>query len=344
MAMRILLIGALNLHQQPRGGEEYKNQLLHAYLKKTYSLSVVDTHNWKKKPIIVINLVVQLFTKKWDNVIISASSHSVYRLVQLIQYFPTLASKTLYFVIGGYFPSAIEKGVFRKKPYEKIKALVVQGNSMKNTLLKACLMNKVYVVSNFKLYPRNVTYKNQNENKFKFVFLSRVHPDKGVGEIAEAVQLLNKWGITEFYIVFFGPIETFYKDQFESICSERIQYGGVLDIMKDTRKAYETLASFDSMLFPTYWRGEGFPGALVDAFVAGLPIIASDWNMNNEIIEHEYNGLLIPPKNPNALAEAMLRLMEDIPLRIKLAENSKACAERYHIDNIWPKIKEIIES
>ena len=58
------------------------------------------------------------------------------------------------------------------------------------------------------------------------------------------------------------------------------------------------------MLFPTYWYGEGFPGIVIDAYIAGVPLIASDWNMNTEVIT-EKTGVIIPPKDEEALCIAM---------------------------------------
>mgnify|MGYP002239410386 CR=1 FL=1 len=59
---------------------------------------------------------------------------------------------------------------------------------------------------------------------------------------------------------------------------------------------YRTLCRYDIMLFPTYWYGEGFPGIVMDAYIAGLPLIASDWNINTEVIT-EKTGIIIPPKD-----------------------------------------------
>ena len=82
-----------------------------------------------------------------------------------------------------------------------------------------------------------------------------------------------------------------------------IQYRGVLDLTNIS--GYEKLASYDVMLFPTFWDDEGFPGVIVDAHIAGLPVIASDWNMNREVIEHNKTGRIIPVHSPDSLAREM---------------------------------------
>ena len=96
------------------------------------------------------------------------------------------------------------------------------------------------------------------------------------------------------------------------------------------------------MLFPTYWKGEGFPGVIIDAFVAGLPVIATDWNMNTEIIEDGVNGFIIEPKSSEALAEKMQYVMHNRKELENIRENNLARAKDYQIDKVWPQILELL--
>jgi len=334
----------LNRFQLPQGGEEYKNQLLYGYLRKQYATEVVDTHLWKKKPFVVLNLLRKLFFKKWDKIIISASSKSVYHLLSFLRFFPFIASKSTYFVIGGYFPTALMKGEYKMKPYESLKSIVVEGFLLEKKLKEAGYKGNVYVIPNFKQFPRIFIDSNKEDVKTKFLFLSRIHPDKGIAEIVEAIRMLKEWGFENFSTTFFGPIDKKYKKNFENLLGNNINYGGVIDIMNDTEKSYKILSIYDVMLFPTYWNGEGFPGVLVDAFVAGLPVIASDWNMNREIIENGNNGLLIPAKSALDLALAMKKIIENPNLKRNLSIKASECAIKYHINTVGPMIDSLIVS
>ncbi len=73
---------------------------------------------------------------------------------------------------------------------------------------------------------------------------------------------------------------------------------------------------------------EGLSVALIEAAASGLPIVATDVGGNREIIDPPNAGLVVPPRDPQALAEAMQRLLRDTPMRAALgvAARSRAIA------------------
>ena len=81
----------------------------------------------------------------------------------------------------------------------------------------------------------------------------------------------------------------------------------------------------------------------MDAFIAGLPVIASNWNMNMEIIKQGETGLIIPPKDVYSLSMAMKKLIDHPELLNNFSKNAFCRAKEFHIDNIMPGLKNIIE-
>jgi glycosyltransferase involved in cell wall biosynthesis len=63
----------------------------------------------------------------------------------------------------------------------------------------------------------------------------------------------------------------------------------------------------DAYVLSSAW--EGLPMVLLEASASGLPVVATDVGGNSEAVLHEKTGLLVPPKNSEALASAMIRLM-----------------------------------
>jgi glycosyltransferase involved in cell wall biosynthesis len=275
--------------------------------------------------------------------VLSASSRSVYRLVSIIQYFPFIARKCVYFVIGGFFPSAVESGKYKIKPYNKLRSIIVEGKGHKLNLLTSGCSIPVNCIPNFKAFPAQEPFLDKCDSLFRFVFVSRICPEKGVREIIEASKLLFQDGYTNFSVTFYGPIESGFVDEFNASLNPILRYEGQLDILGSPELSYSVLRSYDTMIFPTSWIGEGFPGVIIDAFVAGLPVIASDWNMNTEIIRHNDNGIIIPSKDQLALSEAMRLLLSDRGLCRRLAYSSFSCAFHYHIDKVCPQIIEAVK-
>jgi glycosyltransferase involved in cell wall biosynthesis len=69
---------------------------------------------------------------------------------------------------------------------------------------------------------------------------------------------------------------------------------------------------------------DGIPNVLVEAMAAGAPVVATNVSGIPELVEHEVNGLLIEPEDPEALADALIRLHDDAELTRRLTENGRA--------------------
>jgi glycosyltransferase involved in cell wall biosynthesis len=346
--VKVLLIGAANIGQQPSGGEEFKNQILFHKLSENYDCRLIDTIHWKENPLVVLNLVLSIFFRKSDSIIISASSLSSYRLIKILSYFPNKIKKTNYFVIGGYFPEGLNKGVYKSKFYKGLNKIVVEGEMFKNEIILKHNLNNVEVIPNFKKFNFLPTERELQNHPKRFVFLSLISEDKGCDIIFRAVERLNALGISqEFTFSFYGKIDESYREKFLKqikLIGSNINYKGYIDLMYEPNESYLELSEYDCLVFPTYYIGEGFPGVLLDSFIAGLPVIASNWNMNKELIIHGINGLIVSPKSDVELATAMEKLLTDNVLLNYLKGNSVNVASRYHIDNLWPTIRDVVDS
>jgi glycosyltransferase involved in cell wall biosynthesis len=342
MAPRVLFIGAINLSNSPKGGEEYKNQLILEKLVKpnTSKIITIDTFDWKKKPLLITILFLNLLFKQFESIVISASSASTYLLLKIISKIkPSILYKTHYLVIGGYFPEGIKSKRYDWKVYQNLQSVVVEGETLKYQLLGCSKLENIKVVSNFKKFDFEVSLKEPEFTLFKFIFIGRISTPKGIVEIIEAVRILKTQNpALNFSVDFYGPLE----EEIEFPESLPLAYKGYLDIMKNPKESYATLSEYSCMLFPTYWKGEGFPGVIIDAYIAGLPVIATDWNMNQEVVTVGETGLIVPIQDPNALAMAMLKMMQNPQSVKKMSQNSLNKAKDFHIDNVWPQIEKLL--
>jgi glycosyltransferase involved in cell wall biosynthesis len=80
-------------------------------------------------------------------------------------------------------------------------------------------------------------------------------------------------------------------------------------------------------------RREGIPTVLLEAMATGVPVVATDVGGVREIVEHGVSGLVVPPRDPEALAVAVDRLLSDRKLSERVAATARrAVVERYGVD------------
>ena len=329
--MKLLFIGGINRGNPPRGGEEYKNQLL---IKKIENSTIIDTHRWLQNPLVWVKLLFNLFFRRWDNILLSTSSLSTFRLLLIIYILkPSILKKITYLVIGGYFPEAIRAKRYKWEYYKQLKNVILEGELLKIDLQMHSELKNIKVIPNFKDFPVLENFQDQFKQTFSFIYIGRISQSKGIREIIEAAKELQNMGI-EFTVDFFGPLE----DDFD-FSETFINYRGFLDFQKLGRESYEFISSYNCMLFPTYWQGEGFPGVIIDAFIAGLPVITSDWNMNKELIEEGVNGFIVPAKSTAALREKMEFVVHNQNLLKEIRYNNLLKAKNYHIDIVFRQLE-----
>lgn len=167
-----------------------------------------------------------------------------------------------------------------------------------------------------------------NHDLFTFVFVGRIVRDKGIDELCEVFEQLNRNNHnTRLFLV--GEFE----DNLDPI-SEITR-----SIIKNTNSIYTVGPKYDDDLLAYYVASdcfvfpshrEGFPNTVLEAGAMELPCIVTDINGSREIIIEDKNGVIIPPKDKKALYNAMERMIVDKKWRDNLAGNArKMIMERF---------------
>ena len=175
---------------------------------------------------------------------------------------------------------------------------------------------------------------------FTFVFAGRVVRDKGIDELAEAFCRLCDEGMDVRLLLAGGedsgnPISESAREALRS--NGRILRAGWVS---DVRPYY---AAADALVFPSY--REGFPNVVLEAGAMGLPSIVTDINGSREIVADGQNGVIVPPRDAEALYAAMKSMAEDRPKRDGMAGKARAMvASRYEQDFVRGNLKNFYRS
>lgn len=93
------------------------------------------------------------------------------------------------------------------------------------------------------------------------------------------------------------------------------------------------LEKYDAMLFPTHYPTEGIPGSVIDAYISGIPVVASEWTYARELIEDGKTGKIIPfEDNQEAFNLACESLLKEDGILSQMKDKARMKASEYHAD------------
>jgi glycosyltransferase len=335
--MKTIFIGPSGDGRTPTNGASVKNyHILHKLTPLINNLTIIDTENWKKKPKILLRLLSTIILNKKAKYILSLNTLSANKIIKILN---TLAPNAyiIYWVIGGSFDKRISSKELSVSTYKNVQKIIVEGESMRQDLCE-CGLTNVDVLPNFKIIRNSFNKKETPKYPIRFVFLSRIMPQKGCNHIIRAISELNKEGYTDrFKVDFYGPIDESYRATFlnEVQSSPNMDYKGFLDLRNADN--YRTLNAYDAMLFPTIWPGEGCPGIVIDAYIAGIPILASDWNLNKDYIKDNKTGLLFKADDSEALKNTILNCILNPNVLGDMYCNIPEVLKKFDIVNVLSK-------
>jgi len=153
---------------------------------------------------------------------------------------------------------------------------------------------------------------------------ARLMPEKGVEYFVEAARILRGRGVQARFVLVGSPdpnrrvaltADTLQKWAGEGV----IEWWGWRNDMEDVYPQAHIVC------LPTYY-GEGVPLTLLEAAACGRPLVATDIPGCRKVVRDGENGLLVPVKNAPALAQAILKLLNDAALRRSMGSRSREIA------------------
>jgi len=167
------------------------------------------------------------------------------------------------------------------------------------------------------------------------LFVGRHEPRKGLLDLLKAQRLLRKSGYgTRLLVVGSGPQE---REARRYVATRGLQGVVFLGRVSDPEKA-QLFRTADVYVSPATG-GESFGIVLLEAMAAGTPIVASDIHGYKGVVRRGREGLLVPPRDPKGLADAIGRLLDDPALRARMGAAGQQRAE----DFSWPRVTAKVE-
>lgn len=182
---------------------------------------------------------------------------------------------------------------------------------------------------------RDVIPRNNN---FLIGSVGRLHPSKGYDTLLKSMpQVIEKFPQVKLMIAGNGT----EKAHLEKLCTQLHISDKVIFLGRKTPEEIRNLLR-EINLFVLVSNWEGFGLAVVEAMASGLAVVTTKVGGLPEIVENGRTGFLVPPVQPHALAEKMIRLLKDQKLSMEMGKQGrKRAAAFFSLDRIIMKLEDL---
>jgi phosphatidylinositol alpha-mannosyltransferase len=176
-----------------------------------------------------------------------------------------------------------------------------------------------------------------DDGSFNILFVGRLEPRKGLTALMRCVPLIPQYTDKKFRLIVAGNgmLTNYYKRRLPREAARNVIFTGAISF-EDLPSYYRSAHLFCS---PASF-GESFGIVLIEAMAMGLPIVAGNNEGYRKVIRHGQSGVLVDPRDPDALAATVGTLMNSASLRSTLSKYSLNESKKYG----WSGIIDIVES
>lgn len=164
----------------------------------------------------------------------------------------------------------------------------------------------------------------------RLLYISRLSREKGIDEVLQCADGLD--GDTEI-VVYGEPDAGFDMERLRA--NAKVNYQGSVS----PSEVRDVLAGGDLLLFPSVYKGEGYPGIIIEAFMEGVPVIATRWRALPELVVDGVNGLIIDVLSAKGLESAIRKLCNDQDLYARLSRGASEAGEKYREEMWYPMLE-----
>lgn len=181
----------------------------------------------------------------------------------------------------------------------KVDLLFLQTQSLIN-FYQSKSMNVKQLITSRK---RPILEAATDDNTFqkRILYLGFVNEAKGIDYLIQAAKKLKD----EYTIHIFGPIQD------QEIEKKLKEFPSLYQGVVNRNQVYATISKYDIVILPSFYEGEGYPGAIIEAYAMGKPVIASKWRAIPEIVKDGETGILIETRSVTAIVEGIRTFDDD---------------------------------
>ncbi|WP_277540861.1 glycosyltransferase family 4 protein [Haloarcula laminariae] len=342
MTREVLAIGP---RSPPITGPGLKNRYIQAGL-EGHGLDITWVNTLETRPRTVAELLAN--TLSYDAYILSASTKVRLGVAPLLA--AKLRSPGVHgalFPAGGEFADELRAlpGPVRRFYLRTLSAFdgVYPQTDALSRDLRGLLDDSVQVrtVPNLRPLPESPGAK-RSAGPLRLAYVGRIKESKGIDDLLAAYERASDAGADVVLDIYghFLPDDP-YEERFLDRCSRLpgARFHGKLP----NEDVIPTLQNADAFVFPTVYDGEGFPGALVEAFAAGCPVLATDWNFNADIVTDGVDGRLFAPHDVAALSGHIRELAADPALLSELQNGARETGRQYSVERVTAGIVEHLD-
>lgn len=345
MNKKILILGAFGIKNNSLSGQTIKTRNIFTLLdikknEENFSLDFFDTSDLKYNNLAIFNMLAKVF--KCDILFfLPAHNNLNYGLPLFFLMSKITNFSIIYTVIGGWLSDFIRYKWLHRIILRRIMCILPETQLLKQKLNHFYNINNTIVFPNFRIQSFNPKLSNNSKrDSLRLVFMSRINKMKGYDMIFNAAKYFENNNLN-ISIDFYGQIHGLHKDDFLFNISNHksTYYKGVLE----PKNIYKTLSHYDLLMLPTKYYTEGLPGAIVDAYISGVPVIVTEWLHAREFVDHGITGYIIPFENgQQEFIETIIDIYNNQSKIKELKKNALNKSKEFSVDYAWAILKPLI--
>ena len=327
----------------PITGPGVKNRAIKEGLEnKGYKIKWIDTLENRKRSIYEV-----IRSNRDGNYIVSVSTNGRFILSPII--LPKIMigdSNMVLLPAGGEFERELDNLPFPirriyKRIFSEYDCILPESESEAKNLKKYFdQTTRITSLPNPRVRPKTRSIRT-DDSKLDLIYVGRIKETKGVDYLIDGFKYARET-MTDISLDIYGHFlpDDEYESRFKRNCNqtEGVNYNGKIP----DGEVINTLQKYDLLVFPTYYDGEGFPGVIVEAYMAGIPVLASNWKYNMEIVDHGYNGRLFEPRNADEIAKNIKWFSQNPNKLGQMKENAWKSSKQYSVDTVVGKLINIL--